>query len=173
MRHGRKIKKLGRKWAHRKALMRNLLTALFTHQRIKTTIAKAKETRKLADRLITFAKENTLAARREVRRYLPDENLVHKLFSEIAPHLTDRQSGYTRVYRLGPRFGDAAEMALLELVSRKEKEVKKESKKQKVVKEKKPKSEKVKEKGKVKEKTEKAPKTKKKREKASKEKAKE
>lgn len=177
MRHGRKVKKLGRKWAHRKALMRNLISALFTHQRIKTTIAKAKEARKLSDRLITFAKKNTIAARREVRRFLSDENLVHKLFSEIAPQLNDRQSGYTRVYRLGPRFGDAAEMAILELVSRKEKEVKKETKrqakKQKEVKEKKPKEEKSKEKGKAKEKTAKKPKAKKTKEKASKDKAKE
>ncbi len=125
MRHGRKIKKLGRKWAHRKALLRNLLGALFTHERIKTTVAKAKEARRLADRLITFAKENTLAARREVRRFLSDESLVHKLFNEIAPRLNDRKSGYTRIFRLGHRAGDAAEMVILELVARKEKSEKK------------------------------------------------
>lgn len=118
MRHGRKIKKLGRKWAHRKALIRNLLTALFTYERIKTTVVKAKEARRWADRLITFAKKNTLAARREVRKYLADESLVHKLFNEIAPKLQDRTSGYTHLYRLGPRPGDGAEMAILELVAK-------------------------------------------------------
>jgi len=180
LRHGRKIKKLGRKWAHRKALIRNLLFALFTHERIRTTIAKAKEARRFADRLISFAKENTLSARHEVRRYLHDESLVHKLFTDIAPRLGDRQSGYTRIFRLGPRMGDAAEMAILELVSRKEKEVKKETKKEakkeketKEVKEKKPKAAKPKEKEKEKEKPEKASKPKKTKEKPSKEKAKE
>jgi large subunit ribosomal protein L17 len=176
LRHGRKSKKLGRKFSHRKALIKNLLAALFTHERIKTTIGKAKETRRFVDRLITFAKENTLAARREVRRYLHDESLVHKLFTDIAPRLEDRQSGYTRIFRLGPRMGDAAEMAILELVSRKEKEIKKETKKEakkvKEVKEKKSKAEKPKEKGKEKEKSEKASKAKKTKEKASKEKAK-
>lgn len=167
MRHGRKIKKLGRTWAHRKALINNLLAALFSHERIKTTIARAKETRRFADRLITFAKENTVAARRQVRRFIPDEHLVYKLFTDIVPRLQDRPSGYTRIFRLGPRFGDGAEMAILELVSRKEKIVKKETKKKtkKEVKEKKSKAEKVKEKGKAKEKTVKAQK---KKEKASK-----
>lgn len=125
MRHGRKIKKLGRKWAHRKALIRNLLQALFTHERVKTTITKAKEAKRFADRLITFAKANTLAARREVRKFLADENLVHKLFSEIVPRLQNRPSGYTRIFRLGPRPGDGAEIAILELVKRTEKVAKK------------------------------------------------
>jgi len=139
LRHGRKIKKLGRKWAHRRALIRNLLCALFTHERIKTTISKAKEARRFADRLITFAKVNTLAARREVRKYLADESLVHKLFSEIAPRLKDRTSGYTRIFRLGPRPGDGAEMAIIELVAKKEA-----TQKEKVGKEKKPKAKKPK-----------------------------
>lgn len=169
MRHGRKIKKLGRKFSHRKALIKNLLAALFTHERIKTTIGKAKETRRFADRMITFAKENTLAARREVRKFLSDESLIHKLFTEIAPGLQNHQSGYTRIFRLGQRLGDAAEMAILELVSRKEKEMKKETKKEakkaKEVKEKKPKAEKPKEKAKEKEKPAKAPKVKRPKEK--------
>jgi len=177
LRHGRKSKKLGRKFSHRKALIKNLVAALFTHERIKTTIAKAKETRRFADRIITFAKENSLSARREVRSFLNDESLVHKLFAEIAPRLSNQQSGYTRIFRLGPRMGDAAEMAILELVSRKEKEVKKETKKEgkkeKEVKEKKPKVEKTKEKVKEKEKSKKAAKPKKTEEKVSKEKAKE
>ncbi len=172
MRHGRKFKKLGRKWAHRKALIRNLLSVLFTNERIKTTIAKAKEARKFADRIITYAKENTLAARREVRRFLPDETLVHRLFTETAPRLADRTSGYTRIFRLGPRFGDGAEMAILELVSRKEKEVKKETKKQ-AKKQKEEEEKKPKEKGKEKEKPAKKPKVKKTKEKVSKDKAKE
>lgn len=153
MRHGRKVKKLGRKWAHRKALVKNLLAALFTHERIRTTIAKAKETKRFADRLITFAKENTLAARRRVRRYITDEGLVRKLFNEIAPRLFDRSSGYTRIFRLGPRKGDAAEMAILELVARSTQKTKKEAKI------KKPKEAKLKEE--KKEKTKKAPRTKK------------
>lgn len=180
MRHGRKSIKLGRKFSHRKALIKNLLAALFRFERIKTTIAKAKETRRFADRMITFAKENSLSARREIRRFLHDESLVHKLFTDIAPKLGDRRSGYTRIFRLGPRMGDAAEMAIIELVSRKEKEVKKETKRKarkekevKEVKEKKPKAGKPKEKDKEKEKPEKAVKVKPTKEKASKAKAKE
>jgi large subunit ribosomal protein L17 len=173
LRHGRKGKKLGRKFSHRKALIKNLLAALFTHERIKTTIAKAKETRRFADRLITFAKQNSLSARREVRSYLNDESLVHKLFTDIAPRVANQSSGYTRIFRLGPRMGDGAEVAILELVSRKEKEVKKETKKEARKEEKKPKAEKPKEKVKEKEKPKKAAKTKKTEEKVPKEKAKE
>ncbi len=118
MRHGRKLKKLGRKAAHRLALLKNLCRALFIHERIRTTLQKAKEARRLAERLIEFAKHNDLAAKRYVYRYIPDHKLVKIICGEIAPKFTERKGGYTRIYRLGPRTGDGAEMAILELVER-------------------------------------------------------
>ena len=116
MRHGDRIKKLGRKKEHRRALLNNLCRALFIHEKIKTTLPKAKETRRIAERLIGFAKQNTLAAKRNLYRYLPDHKLVKILCEEIGPKFMDRQGGYTRIYRLGPRLGDGAEMAIIELV---------------------------------------------------------
>lgn len=118
MRHGDKVKKLGRKREHRIALMRNLVSALIKYERIRTTVAKAKETRRLAERLVSKACSGTLAARREVAKFISDKTLVKKLFTEIAPRLADRAGGYTRIYRLGNRPGDSAEMAYLELVMR-------------------------------------------------------
>ena len=120
MRHGDKVKKLGRTAQHRSALMRNLVTALFEHERIRTTLAKAKESRRFADRMITFALKNTLAARREVGRSIQDRTVLKKLFDVIGPRFAGRPGGFTRVLRLGPREGDGAEMALLELVVREE-----------------------------------------------------
>ena len=120
MRHGDKVKKLGRTAQHRRALMRNLVTALFEHERIKTTLAKAKESRRFADRMIATAMKNNIAARREVGRFIPDKTVLKKLFDVIGPRFADRPGGFTRVLRLGPREGDAAEMALLELVIREE-----------------------------------------------------
>ncbi len=120
MRHGNKVKKLGRTKAHRDALLRNLVRALFAHERIQTTLAKAKEARRLADRMIRFARQNTLAARREANRFIVDRDILKKLFDAIGPRFAGRDGGYTRIYRLGPREGDAAEMALLELVVREE-----------------------------------------------------
>lgn len=120
MRHGDRVKKLGRKYEHRRALMRNLIAALIRYERIRTTVAKAKEARRYAERLVKRAISGTLADRREVARMIPDKSLVRKLFSEIAPRLADRQGGYTRIYRLGHRPGDSAEMAYLEFVVRAE-----------------------------------------------------
>lgn len=96
------------------------MRALITHERIQTTLSKAKEARRRAERLIRFARKNTLAARREAVRFIGDKDLLKKLFDVIGPRFTDREGGYTRIYRLGPREGDGAEMALLELVVREE-----------------------------------------------------
>ena len=128
MRHGDKVKKLGRTAQHRRALMRNLVTALFEHERIRTTLAKAKESRRFADRMITYALKNTLASRREAGRFIQDKTVLKKLFDVIGPRFTGRPGGFTRVLRLGPREGDAAEMALLELVVREERHHEKKAK---------------------------------------------
>ena len=109
-------RKLGRESSARKALFRSVLTAFFRHGRIETTEAKAKEVSGLADQLITLAKRGDLAARRTAIARLYDEDVVRKLFSEIAEKYKDRQGGYTRILKLGPRRGDAAPMAVLELV---------------------------------------------------------
>ena len=109
-------RKLGRDSSARKALFRSVLTSFFRHGRIETTEAKAKEVSGLADQLITLAKRGDLAARRTAIARLYDEDVVRKLFSEIAEKYKDRQGGYTRIMKLGPRRGDAAPMALLELV---------------------------------------------------------
>ncbi|MGN0940192.1 MAG: 50S ribosomal protein L17 [Selenomonadaceae bacterium] len=109
-------RKLGRDSSARKALFRSILTSFFRHERIETTEAKAKEIRSLADELITLAKRGDLSARRMAIARLYDEDVVRKLFSEIAPKYTDRQGGYTRILKLGPRRGDAAPMVLIELV---------------------------------------------------------
>jgi len=113
MREGRK---LSRTAAHRKALMRNLTTALFERERIETTLAKAKETRRVAERLITYAKRGDLHSRRLVARDIHDAEVVKKLFETIAPWYATRPGGYTRVLRTRARLGDAGEMAVLELV---------------------------------------------------------
>jgi large subunit ribosomal protein L17 len=107
---------LGRTTAHRKALFRNQLTALFTHDRIITTLAKAKELRPVAERVVTLAGTGTLPARRKVMTMVPDKEVVRRLFDEIAPRFTDRPGGYTRVMRLGRRRGDGAELAIIEFV---------------------------------------------------------
>ncbi|MDD3396512.1 MAG: 50S ribosomal protein L17 [Acidaminococcaceae bacterium] len=109
-------RKLGRNSGNRKALFRSVLTAFFKHGRIETTETKAKEISGLAAKMITLAKQGDLHARRQVLAFLVDEEATKKLFDEIAPKYTDRQGGYTRIYKLGPRRGDAAEMAVLELV---------------------------------------------------------
>ncbi len=110
------MRKLGRDSSARKALFRSVLTSFFRHGRIETTEAKAKEVSGLADQLITLAKRGDLAARRTAIARLYDEDVVRKLFDEIADKYKDRQGGYTRILKLGPRRGDAAPMALLELV---------------------------------------------------------
>ena len=117
MRHRRDHKQLSRTAEHRKALLRNLVTALFQHERIQTSVAKAKEARRLAERLITFAKRGDLSARRQVERYVYSETVSKKLFDTIAPWYAERPGGYTRIVRLGKRrVGDASEIAILELI---------------------------------------------------------
>lgn len=110
------LRKLGRTTDHRKALLRNQVTSLLRSGRIETTVAKAKETQRMAERMITLAKRGDLHARRQALAYIYDEDVVTKLFTEIGPNYEDRNGGYTRVLKLGPRRGDAAEMAILELV---------------------------------------------------------
>ena len=116
MRHRKDHRKLGRKAEHRHALLRNLVTALFQYERIETTVAKAKEARRLAERMITFGKQGDLAARRHVARFIYKPEIHAKLFSTIAPWYTERNGGYTRIVRIGHRLGDAGEIAYLELV---------------------------------------------------------
>jgi large subunit ribosomal protein L17 len=161
MRHGDRVKKLGRTREHRRALLKNLCRSLFIYEKIKTTLPKAKATRQLAERLIEFAKRNDLAAKRRIYRYVPDHKLVKIICDEIGPKFANRSGGYTRIYRVGPRLGDGAEIAILELVEqsdasvitqrrklierRKLAEAKKEKKtKEKKIKEKKPKDKKAK-----------------------------
>ena len=116
MRHHRKGKKLGRDSAHRKALYSNLAGAVIEHGRIKTTVAKAKEVRPVAEEMITLGRRGDVPARRQALKFLRSQDVVHKLFSEVGPRFSDRPGGYSRIVKLGPRQGDAAEMAYLELV---------------------------------------------------------
>jgi large subunit ribosomal protein L17 len=120
MRHQRAGSKLGRVTAHRWALFRNMLTALVTHERITTTTAKAKALRPLADHLVTLGKREDLHARRQALQLVPDSVAVRKLFDTVAARFADRRGGYTRVIPVGPRRGDGAPMAILELVDRPE-----------------------------------------------------
>ena len=109
-------RKLGKKTDHRIAMLRGMVTLLLEKGAIETTLPRAKELRAVADRMITLGKENTLASRRAALAYITKEDVVKKLFDEIAPKYADRVGGYTQVYKLGPRRGDAAEMALIKLV---------------------------------------------------------
>lgn len=109
-------KKLGRNSAHRKSMLRNLVTDLLREGRITTTQMRAKETGRKAEKLITLAKKGDLHSRRQVLEYVYDEDVVTKLFDEIAPNYEDRNGGYTRILKLGPRAGDNAEVVYLELV---------------------------------------------------------
>jgi large subunit ribosomal protein L17 len=120
MRHKRGGSKLGRLTAHRWALFRDLLTGLFIHERITTTLAKAKAIRPLADHLVTLAKQDTLHARRQALTFVPDTATVHRLFDTIGARYGDRRGGYTRVLQIGTRRGDGAPLAILELVDRPE-----------------------------------------------------
>lgn len=116
MKHRVAGRKLGRTSAHRLALLRNLATALFERERIKTTLGKAKELRPFAEKLVTLAKRETLHARRLVLRHVRDRKAVSKLFETYSARYAQRPGGYTRIIKLGPRRGDAAEMAIVELV---------------------------------------------------------
>lgn len=116
MRHRVKGKKLRRDSAQRKALLRNLVTSFLEKERIRTTLAKAKATRPLAEKMITLGKKNSLHSRRLALRFLYKREVVKKLFDDIGPRFSERPGGYTRIVKIGPRAGDGAEMALLELV---------------------------------------------------------
>ncbi len=116
MRHRKDHRKLSRTREHRKALLRNLTTSLIQHERIETTVAKAKEARRMAERMITFAKRGDVAARRHVARFVHGDDVVRKLFDTVAPWYADRNGGYTRIIKVGRRLGDAGQTALLELV---------------------------------------------------------
>ena len=116
MRHRNKGRKLSRTHTHRKALLRNMATSLFRHERIETTTAKAKELRPVAERLITLARRGDVHARRIAGRKIQDRDVLGKLFDDIAPRYAERPGGYTRILRLGTRKGDGAEMSLIELV---------------------------------------------------------
>ncbi len=116
MRHRRRAKYFGVKTAHRKAMFRNMATSLFRHGRITTTVTRAKELRRIADKLVTLAKEGSLHSRRQALSFIMDKAVVAKLFSEIAPLMGERRGGYTRIVRIGPRRGDGAMMCVIELV---------------------------------------------------------
>jgi large subunit ribosomal protein L17 len=120
MRHGKGLRKLSRNISHRKALLRNLATSFFKHERFETTVPKAKELRPVVERLVTLGKNDTLAARRQAYSYLMDKAVVHKLFTEIGPRNATRNGGYTRIVRTRVRPGDAAELAVIELVDKAE-----------------------------------------------------
>lgn len=109
-------RKLGRPTDHRQAMLRGLVTYLLENGRIETTVTRAKEVRAMADRMITLGKENTLHSRRQALAYVTKEDVVKKLFDEIAPKYEEKNGGYTRIIKTGPRRGDAAEMCIIELV---------------------------------------------------------
>ncbi len=123
MRHGKKVPKLGRTAAHRKAMLRNMVTDLFRHERIETTLPKAKALRPLAEKMVTLAKRGDLHARRQALAVVRDKGVVHKLFTELADRYRDRQGGYVRILKLGFRRGDNAPLALVEMVDAPVKEV--------------------------------------------------
>ena len=116
MRHRKKGAKLGRDAAHRKAMLRNLATDLLKHERVTTTLAKAKAVRPVAERLVTLGKRDTLHARRHAARMIREEDVLSKVFNELAPRYAERPGGYTRIMRLDTRPGDRAQMAIIELV---------------------------------------------------------
>ena len=116
MRHQRSGRKLGRDSAHRKALYANLVCSLVEHGRIRTTEAKAKEVRPVAEEMITLGRRGDVAAARQAVAFLRSKPVVRKLFADVAPRFADRPGGYTRIVKIGPRLGDAAPMAYLELV---------------------------------------------------------
>ncbi|GHA41167.1 50S ribosomal protein L17 [Salinimicrobium marinum] len=116
MRHGKKINHLGRKTAHRSAMLANMACSLIEHKRINTTVAKAKALKQFVEPLVTKSKEDTTHNRRIVFSKLRDKNALSELFREVAPKVGDRPGGYTRIIKLGNRLGDNADMALIELV---------------------------------------------------------
>ena len=109
-------RKLGRPTAHRISMLRGMVTLLLENGQVQTTLTRAKELRAVADKMITLGKTNTLASRRQALAYITKSEVVKKLFDEIAPKYEGRNGGYTQIYKLGPRRGDAAEMAIIKLV---------------------------------------------------------
>jgi len=120
VRHRKSSAKLGKTGSHRRAMLRNMVTSLLRHERIKTTLPKAKEARRYAEKMITLGKKETLAARRRAYRFISDTVIVKKIFDNLAYRYVERKGGYTRIIKIGPRRGDAAEMVFLELVDRPE-----------------------------------------------------
>ncbi|PIE57936.1 MAG: 50S ribosomal protein L17 [Desulfobulbus propionicus] len=116
MRHRKAGRKLGRTASHRKAMLRNMVTSLLEHERIVTTVPKAKEARRMAEKMITLGKRGDLNAKRQAFAYIRSRDVVAKLFDELSQQYSDRQGGYTRLIRTGNRYGDAAPMAIVELV---------------------------------------------------------
>ncbi|MEZ5063381.1 MAG: 50S ribosomal protein L17 [bacterium] len=116
MRHRKKTLHLGRTASHRKAMFKNMVTSLLREERVETTVVKAKECRRVAERLITFAKRGDLHARRQVQRVVKDNDVLKKLFDELGPRYKERPGGYTRILKTGFRNGDNAPMSILELV---------------------------------------------------------
>ena len=114
-------RKLGRPTAHRNSMLRGLVTYLIENGSIETTLTRAKEVRAIAEKMITLGKKNTLASRRTALAYITKEDVVKKLFDEVAPKYENRAGGYTQIYKLGPRRGDAAEMALIRFIDNEEK----------------------------------------------------
>ena len=125
-------RKLGRPSAHRKAMLRGMVTLLLKNGQVETTLTRAKEVRSIAEKMITLGKKNTLASRRAALAYITEEDVVTKVFSELAALYAERNGGYTQIYKLGPRRGDGAEMAIIKLVDYKpvadDKKAKKEKK---------------------------------------------
>ena len=109
-------RKLGRPTAHRQAMLRGMVTLLLENGQVETTLTRAKEVRSIAEKMITLGKKNTLASRRAALAYITKEDVVTKLFAEIAPKYANRNGGYTQIFKIGPRRGDAAEMAIIKLV---------------------------------------------------------
>ncbi len=116
MNHNKSYRKLGRRADHRKAMLKNLSICLLSAEKIETTVTRAKELRKFAERMITFGKKNTLASRRNAFAFLRNEEVVAKIFNELAPKYAERNRGYTRIIKTSVRKGDSAEMAIIELV---------------------------------------------------------
>jgi large subunit ribosomal protein L17 len=122
MRHRNDHRKLSRSPSHRKAMLRNLVTSLLEHEEVRTTTAKAKEVRRIAERMITFGKEGTLAARRRALETIRSKEVASKVFSDLAQRYAKRPGGYTRIMKLGPRHGDNAEISIIQLVDMKKPE---------------------------------------------------
>jgi len=118
MRHGKTLRKLSRNASHRRALLRNLATSFIKHERFETTVQKAKELRPVVEKLITLGRSDTLDARRQAYSYLTSKAVVHKLFADVGPRCKDRKGGYTRIVRTRTRPGDAADLAVIELVDK-------------------------------------------------------